>query len=604
MVSDSLRAEIPGQVKEQADIVQIIGECVALKRSGTRYLGLCPFHGEKTPSFSVHAGQQFYHCFGCGESGDVFSFVMKYHGVDFPRALKMVADRYHIALPEKRRSPEQEKLDRKRELLFKVNEKAARLFEKYLLGSPGAGSAREYLRKRGISGEIAARYRIGYAPAVESEGWNFLGSSLQGAEFTAGVEAGLLVKKEHGGSYDRFRDRVVFPIMNVSGRICGFGGRILGQGQPKYLNSPESPVFNKGNLLLGLFQHKDELRKQNRAIIVEGNFDLISLAAQGVSNVVAPLGTALTREQLRLVRRYSDEVVLLFDGDEAGIRAATRSAPLFLAEQISGRVALLPAGHDPDTYVLEHGAAKLRQLVDAAEELPEFVIGGWIETYGLGFDGKRKIIAELKPLMDAAGSSRHRSLFLSHLAEKLGLEKEELGRMLNLKSSAGPEPAGPARQAAVGRERMTPLSLPQRQLVEFMVLQPASFTTLDGEGLRSSLEGSVGEVIYLQLKSVLQENPGAEPEDFLTAFLPGPERLLVSEILSGAGAKAEDEREDQSRQELSDLLDYLRKAKLQKRISDIMVELKKAQDAGDSRLMAELMLEQVSVSRKIHGEEG
>ena len=336
MISDESRDNITARIKEEADIVQVISECIELKRSGTRYLGLCPFHGEKTPSFSVHSSQQFFHCFGCGESGDVFSFMMKYHNLDFPEALKALAQKYHIELPERRRSKEEELRARKRELLFAVNEKAATLFVQYLRDAAGAEVARAYLRKRGVTEDILSRFRIGYAPAVEVEGWNFLGGNFADAQLKAAIEAGLLVEKENGGTYDRFRDRIVFPISDISGRVCGFGGRIVGEGQPKYLNSPESSVFNKSRLLLGLYQQKEAIRQKNEVVLVEGNFDLISLVAGGCTNVVAPLGTALTREQLRLLKKFAQRAIMLFDGDAAGTKAAARAVPFFLAEQIAG----------------------------------------------------------------------------------------------------------------------------------------------------------------------------------------------------------------------------------------------------------------------------
>ena len=375
MAGNDTWEDITARIKEQADIVQIIGEHVDLKRSGVRFLGLCPFHGEKTPSFSVHGGQQFFHCFGCGESGDVFSFVMKQQNLDFPEAVRLLAERYHIELPQRRRSKEDEERENKRAQLFSINARAAEYFKTYLKEAAEAVAARDYLLKRGVSHEIQERFGIGYAPDVEKVGWNFLGSKFKGEEQRLAVEAGLLVVKEAGGTYDRFRDRIVFPIYNISGQVCGFGGRIIGEGQPKYLNSPESSVFNKSQSLLGLYQQKDHIRQSNRAIFVEGNFDLISLVANGCENVVAPLGTALTREQLRMVKRFTEEVTLLFDGDEAGNKAAARAVPLFLAEQITGKVAIMPSGHDPDTFIREEGLAVLNRLLDKAENLPEFVLG-------------------------------------------------------------------------------------------------------------------------------------------------------------------------------------------------------------------------------------
>jgi len=590
--------DITAKIKEQADIVQIIGEHVDLKRSGVRFLGLCPFHGEKTPSFSVHGGQQFFHCFGCGESGDVFSFVMKQQGLDFPEALRLLAERYHIELPQRRRSKEDEERQKKRDLLFKVNGMAVDYFKAYLRESGGASAARKYLEQRGVSQDILDRFGIGYAPNVDVVGWNFLGSKFKGLEHKAAIEAGLLVKKDTGGTYDRFRDRIVFPIYNISGQVSGFGGRIVGEGQPKYLNSPESPVFNKSNSLLGLYQQKEQIRKLNRAIMVEGNFDLISLVASGCENVVAPLGTALTREQLRLVKRFTEEVTLLFDGDEAGGKAAARGVPFFLAEQITGKVAVLPAGHDPDTYVREEGLPALNRLLDSAENLPEFVLSRWVQQYGLGLDGKRRIVEELKPLLAAAVSPLQRAVFLSHFAEKLGMQVSDLERYLEQKvvREAPAEPRITRQKQYAGIET---LSIQQKQLVEFMVLNPATYQVLAENKIRDCLEGSIGEILFLELGKVIGHNLEAEPEELLTVLPEGAERRFVSNLLLGAGEQI-DAEEDQCEKELAVFVDFLKRDQVKRESIYIMQQIQRAQADNNLQQVQELMLEKVRLAQKLH----
>ncbi|BHH81740.1 DNA primase [Desulforhopalus sp. 52FAK] len=598
MVANETWEDVKAKIKEQADIVQIIGEHVDLKQSGVRFLGLCPFHGEKTPSFSVHGGQQFFHCFGCGESGDVFSFVMKQQGLDFPEAIRLLAERYHIELPQKKRSKEDEDRLKKRDQLFKVNGMAADYFKAYLKESGGAADARKYLEKRGVTQDILDKFGIGYAPNVDTAGWNFLGSKFKGAEQRAAIEAGLLVKKETGGTYDRFRDRIVFPIYNISGQVSGFGGRIVGEGQPKYLNSPESPVFNKSNSLLGLYQQKEQIRKLNRAIMVEGNFDLISLVASGCENVVAPLGTALTREQLRLVKRFTEEVTLLFDGDDAGGKAAARGVPFFLAEQITGKVAVLPAGHDPDTFVREEGLSSLNRLLDSAENLPEFVLGRWVQQYGLGLDGKRRIVEELKPLLAAAVSPLQRAVFLSHFAEKLGMQVADLERYLEQKVvREGPaEPRITRQKKYAGIET---LSIQQKQLVEFMILNPVTYQALADNKIRDCLEGSIGEILFLELGKVVRQNPDAEPEELLTVLPEGAERRFVSNLLLGAGAEI-DAEEDQCEKELAVFLDFLKRDQVKRESIYIMQQIQRAQADNDLQQVQELMLEKVRLAQKLH----
>lgn len=597
MVPSEFRDDITARIKEESDIVQVIGECVDLKKSGTRYLGLCPFHGEKTPSFSIHSEQQFFHCFGCGESGDVFTFVMKYYNLDFPEALKTLANKYHIELPERRRSSKEQAQEKKKADLFAVSEQAAVLYSRYLVEAKGAAAARAYLHKRGVGEDMLARFRLGYAPAVEVEGWNFLGSRLTTTK-KAGVEAGLLVEKEKGGSYDRFRDRIIFPIADISGRICGFGGRIVGEGQPKYLNSPESLIFSKSNLLLGLFQQKEHIRRSNEAVLVEGNFDLISLVAAGCTNVVAPLGTALTREQLRLVKRFAERVTLLFDGDTAGRQAAVRGVPLFLAEQIAGRIALLPGGHDPDTFIREKGLAALMQLLEAAESLPEFVLKHFITEHGLTLDGKRKIVERLQPLIKAAVSPLQRSVFVAHFAEKLGIAAEQLAG--HLEASTGKQAPAPVLAKKRVGERIVPLSIAQRQLVEFMILQPRFFPQLERGGIRECLADGVGEILFLQLKNLLTQNVDAEPEELLTLLPEGAERSLVAELLQRAPIRMGENPEDDCRAELAELLEYLRKNQLRRSAEALMARMQQAQQDGNTGLLQELMMQKMDITRKLH----
>ncbi|MBW6519685.1 MAG: DNA primase [Desulfoarculaceae bacterium] len=577
------RDSVTAQVKEQADIVQIIGESVDLKRAGARFLGRCPFHGEKTPSFSVHPGQQFYYCFGCGESGDVFSFMMKYHNLDFPTALQELARRYQIELPEKHYSPAEQEKENLRKAMYAVNEKAARLFREYLLQAKGAAQARAYLERRGIPPDIQEKFQLGYAPAVESVGWNFLGSSLQGEESAAAEAVGLLVRNDKGGTYDRFRDRILFPIFDPKGRITGFGGRIVGDGQPKYMNSPESLVFDKSRSLLGLFQQAPEIRSRQRAVLVEGNFDLISLVVHGCPNVVAPLGTALTRPQLKLLRHYADNVILLFDGDAAGVKAAVRSVPLFLAEQMSAKIALLPSGHDPDTFIREKGQEEMERLLDSAVPLAEFALTKLIEEHGLSLDGKNRIVEELRPLAQAAASPLQRSVVIAHFSEKLGVPARQLSDLLADHSPVTPPavthpaprgiPAGrPYPAGAQTREEHQfgrsgrggiNLNVAQKRLVAHMVLYPSHFLRLEQVGLRQRLACGVGEVLFLQLQALHAKGRELEPEELLAALPEGEERALVAEILLAASSTDSGSTHcSGTEEELAELLLWLKREEL------------------------------------------
>lgn len=420
------RQEAVQRIKDAVDIVEIIGEHVKLTRAGANYKGLCPFHTEKTPSFTVNPERKTFRCFGCGEGGDAFDFMMRYHGMTFPEAVKELAARYNIPLPEVSHSPEELAKAKQRESLYLANEKAAGLFQGLLDDEQQGQVARQYLAERDIPAEIISRFRIGFAP----NRWDFLTTALAKEKISSetGKEAGLLAPRDKGGGfYDRFRNRVVFPILNLTGKVIGFGGRILGEGDPKYLNTPETPIFDKGKNLFGLYQNREAIRQARQALIVEGNFDMVSLVVHGVENVVAPLGTALTSSQIRTLRGYCDEACLIFDGDAAGVKAAMRAVPIFLAEQLPAKVVVLPDGHDPDTFIRAQGKDALLELVSQAKPLSEFLFDELVRQHGATIEGKSRIVSELRTIIDGLDDrDLQRTLFGVHFAEKLGIPPEQL----------------------------------------------------------------------------------------------------------------------------------------------------------------------------------
>src|SRR5262245_16761381 len=370
-----IRDEAIREVRERASLIEVISDAVALRRRGRSAVGLCPFHAEKTPSFTVSEERGFYHCFGCGEHGDVFAFVMKTEGLTFPEAVRRVADRFGIPLPEES-APTQLPGD----ALAAANAVAAAFFRKALAGPAGAG-ARAYLVERGVSAESSERFGLGYAPGTGDALVRHL--RAERVRIEDALAAGLIVRRERQdgstGLYDRFRDRLIFPILDPTGRrTIAFGGRVLPgrpttqDPPPKYLNSPESPLFHKGQTLYGLPQARDAIRRSGRVVVVEGYMDVIALAEKGVAEVVAPLGTALTVDQLRLLqKRFTENVIACFDGDPAGRRAAARSFPVFLEAGLWGRGVFLPAGDDPDTFVRQNGGDAFGVLLAGAIPLVE-----------------------------------------------------------------------------------------------------------------------------------------------------------------------------------------------------------------------------------------
>jgi DNA primase len=556
------RDEAVQQLKEMADIVQIIGERVRLQKSGTNFKGLCPFHSEKTPSFMVNPTRRSFHCFGCGEGGDVFTFLMRYHRLTFPEALKDLAGRYQIELPQAKMSAHDRKRLEKRQTLYEICEKASSLYHSALTTDPQAEPARRYLKERAIPDEVISRFRLGFAP----DRWDFLTAKLD-RSFPAAflIEAGLAVKKERGGQYDRFRNRILCPIHEVSGKTVAFSGRILGQGQPKYLNSPETPIFSKGRLLFGLAQTKEAIRRSGSCLIVEGNFDLLSLVGRGIDNVVAPLGTALTPGQVRILKGYADEVVLLFDGDAAGLKAAMRSVPIFLGEQLPARVVILPAGHDPDSYIREHGRDGLEALLATALPLSDFVFEQLASRHGLGLEGKAKIIAELKPLLKASPDRVQQSLFASHFAQKLGVGPAEL-----LGESGRRPPASLPRR----EDKSLDLPFKQKQLLEFLICYPEYLQRFLSAGIETVMASDAGRNILTQLQTL---PTGSGPEQLLETLASGPERNFVSQLLLAVPFYTGTEKEELA----GEMLEWLTRTGFKSRKEQLVLQLNQAAQASD-----------------------
>lgn len=587
------------EIKNAAQIVDIVGDCVALKRSGTNLKGLCPFHSEKTPSFMVNPERQTFHCFGCDEGGDVFSFMMKYYRLSFPEALKELAKRYNIELPQKPFSPEEQARAQKREILFAANERAAAIYHDFLLTEPAASAARAYLRERGMTAAIIEKFRLGYAP----ESWTFLGDTLSQEKIPPAVaeESGLLVRKDRGGYYDRFRDRILFPLFDLTGRVVGFGGRTLGDGQPKYLNTSETPIFEKNRVLFGLFQHKEAIRKARTAVVVEGNFDLLSLAVHGFDNVVAPLGTALSASHVRTLKGYADEVILLFDGDAAGLKAASRSVPIFLAEQTTARVAVLPEKHDPDTYIRAEGGKGLEELLAGAQRMPEFVFDSLVKTHGLSMEGKGRILEGLRPLIEAtSGNPLQHSVLISQFSEKLQLNPEQvMGAFRKTGHLAGPggrnAVSTQGRQAA---DKKAPAVLPQQQrhLLDFLILYPEYLEKFLAGGIEDLLVEPVARTILARLREVRGVDVDAGPERLLETLEAGPERTYVSRLLVKGQVHPVEEGEQSMPEKIAEEnLAWLARTRLELERERLTREIRLVQNRGSDEELHQLLVSKMKI---------
>lgn len=577
MAEDTVR-----QIKEAADIVAVIGEHVSLTRAGANYKGRCPFHSEKTPSFIVTPARQSFHCFGCNEGGDVFSFLMKYHNLSFGEAMANLAQRFQITLPDRDMSDEDRAKVKLRQTLQDANEKAAALFHDFLKTSPQAEKARQYLTKRAMPASVIDRFRLGYAP----DSWDFLKKRL-GASFPPEVlqQAGLMVASPKGTFYDRFRDRILFPIVDMTGRVAGFGGRILGDGEPKYLNTDRTPLFDKGRILFGLYQNRQAIRQARSCIVVEGNFDMLSLVAHGIENVVAPLGTALTQAHIRTLKGYADEAVLLFDGDAAGLKAAQRSVPLFLTELVNARVSVLPKEHDPDTFVRQHGKDGLLEHLDQAMAMPEFVYDQLVAAHGLSLAGKGKIAAELGHIVAAlpAGSVEH-TLFIQHFGDKLGVAPEMLLEQ-------------PAPAVIVRRQEPPPpaakLPIKHRQLLHYLLACPQMLPDFLTAGLKQVITNDTSLAIIDGLENLIRETPGAAPEELLGTLENAP-RHLLSELLSSTQNIDEEDFSATGKM----MLAWLRSTSTERQMKRLGQQIASAQAAGDITLALQLMTEKARLDQQ------
>ncbi len=560
-------------VKDAADIVEVINEVVPLQNRSGRFLGLCPFHSEKTPSFTVNQERGFFHCFGCKESGDVISFMMKYHNMSFVEALKDLAGRYGIELDTRELSPDEKQRLHKRDRLFHANEAATTIYHEFLLNSPKAKVARDYLQQRGIPEDVIKEFRLGFAP----DSWDFLSKKLTNSNIKqdALLEAGLVVQKEKGGVYDRFRKRLLCPLTNMAGQVAGFGGRIIGEGQPKYLNTPETLVFDKSSILYGLYENKQRVQQAGRCILVEGNFDMLSMVVADLGHVAAPLGTALTEQHVRQLKRYTKEVVLLFDGDSAGLKAAIRSVPFFLKEQLSAKVVLLPAGDDPDTFLHKQGAPALAELLGNALALPDFLFGQLVEQYGLDLEGKVKIIKELQPLMQALQKDElQRSVFIAHFSERLGVDPAEISGQLQKTVQV-------RRKPRVAVDQTAQLPTRHRRFLEFIIVYPQYLELLVEAGLETFIEGGPGQIILDEMTATI---PDFSPE-LLVARLKGPLRDFVAELLVIVPSCLPDQAEETAQEMVS----WLKGQTFQQKKSQLVEQINHAHQTNNVKLVMELL---------------
>jgi DNA primase len=459
--------DVISRVRDSVDIVDLVSGYVSLKKRGKNWLGLCPFHSEKTPSFNVNPDKQIFHCFGCGVGGDAFKFLELQKGLSFPEAIRELAERAGITLPENRPRPENRGAQDERKTLLAVTSEAAAFFRGELAG-PAGRAAREYLAKRGVSEAVIREFDLGWSlPA-----WDGLLRHLRQKSHAPELleKAGLVVKRSEGeGHYDRFRGRIIFPIRDINGNVVAFGGRVMDDSLPKYLNSPETPLYSKSNILYGMDRAKDAARKSDHFIIVEGYLDAIACHQHGVRNAVATLGTALTEGHLRLMRRFTKKLKLIFDPDPAGVRAALRSFDLLVGSGMQVKVVSLPGGDDPDTVLAKRGREVFAASLTAAAPLMDFVLDQIVQDGAkASIDEKERMVSELGGYINKITSEIEKSHYFKMAAEALGVDEGDLRREIT--RHAGPVPArqpGESAPSAASRTGQRPRA--EEMLVHLML---------------------------------------------------------------------------------------------------------------------------------------
>ena len=589
------------RVRESADIVGIIGEYVELKRQGSDYRGPCPFHQGTNRNFSVSPKKAMYYCFVCKESGDVFKFLQKRIGLDWPAAVRLVAEKSGIEVIETKSRRETEDRDA-REPFWEVNGAAGEYFSRVLWDDALGAPARAYLEERGITRELAERVGVGFAP--REIGLMRAHLNTLGFENERLIESGLLVLPEEGSEpRPRFRNRLIFPIYDVSNRVVGFGGRLLGPGEPKYLNSPESPVFSKGKVLYGLNWAKQAARRDEHMLVVEGYFDVVRLIGAGIESVVAPMGTALTDEQAKLVRRYTDRVFLLYDSDKAGLQATFRSGDELLAQGAAVQVVTLPDGEDPDTFVRTHGARGLEAQIGISIDVFERKIqilerGGWFSD----LRKKRQALDRLLPTLRATIDPLTRDMYLGYAAAAAGVTRELLERELNgpPRTRRGvvargplalvePEPdhRAPVPRAEVPRVRQGErrrvagerAASAERELLRVLLHRPAYFEqVVERAGQESFRDADLRHIF-----AALVEHGAEVGPDVLAEHLDGDAVVVMQELLEENGGL------DHADETVAGSLSVMHERSLTERMSEIDREMPIASDTQKDELTREKM---------------
>ncbi len=580
-------------LKRQADIVRVVQDYVQLKKKGANWMACCPFHKEKTPSFSVSPAKEIFYCFGCHKGGSVFNFVMEMERVSFPEAIKLVAEKSGVPLPKLIDDSRFEARRHESDQVIELNRWALEWWEQQLESSAEGKIARDYLANREITEETRKTFRLGYAP----DSWEALSMYLRqkGATQEQVEKSGLIVKKDEGGSYDRFRGRLIFPVLDIQGRPIAFGGRTLKNEDAKYINSPETAAYVKGRNLFGLNLTRDEIRRSGFAILVEGFLDLIVPYQFGIRNVVASLGTALTSDQVKLLSRFARKLVVNYDGDPAGVQAAKKAISMLLAEDIEVKVMVLPDNSDPDEFLRKFGVAEYTRQRGEAQPHIQFVIDQAVKDRRLSNPAdKEAAIDEVLPYISAVGSRIQKREYFDIAMDSLRVGDVALKRELWQSIRTGTRTRAP--QGVTSRPRVKP-TVAEEQLLQLLLadesfrrsvlpkLESADFAGLATAPifqalLEGEMEGAVINFDYLNTR--LEGDPVSE-------LLPS---LLITDLDSSEGERSSDRHLTAER-----CIDALRLMKLDRRLSDLTSEIAAAERKGEMELLDKLVMERLELDR-------
>jgi DNA primase len=591
------------ELRRQADIVRVVGDYVTLKKKGANWMACCPFHQEKTPSFSVNPSKNIFYCFGCAKGGSVFNFVMELEGVSFPEAVRVVAEKAGVPLPELVDDKRFESRRKEADEVVELNAWALEFWEQHLVAADGAEAraAREYVAGRGITDETRRLFRLGYAP----NSWDALGLHLKsrGAGIGQIERSGLVVKKEQGGYYDRFRGRLIFPVMDAQGRPVAFGARAMRPGdEPKYLNSPETAAYTKGRHLFGLNLSRDEIRRKKFAILVEGYLDLIIPFQHGVRNVVASLGTALTTEQAKILGRFARKVVVNYDGDRAGVSAAKRAIEVLLSEDFEAKVLVLPDGADPDEFVRARGVEEYNQRRGLAVPHIQFVLEQAMHERNLRIPAqKAEAVEEVLPFVRVVRNRIQKREYFDMMMDALRVEEQglrrELWKTVSARESSAADSADVKKR--VMRAEVSAPTVAEHRLLELLV---------HDEELRRVMLPQVEESDYASLPtaavfSALKElDARGERVDFSTLGALTEDDPAASDIvpliLMHEPERAEGEATDHFLTEAESCLMTLRLMSYDRRLKELAAEITAADRAGDETRRNELVMEDLELKRR------